>query len=429
MAIAEMFREKGFELKPFREPADVYVINSCTVTGRSDYKSRNAARRARRTGGEDAIVILTGCYAQRDAEKAREIEEIDAVVGNSHKDRIPDLAEKLLVSRMQNGSQLTHTAENFVKPPGSSGAFFPAVSRFGTYTRAFLKIQDGCDYRCTYCAVPDARGPSRSISMLDALSHAVRFVGKGYIELVLTGVHLGTFGKERGETLAELVRVLCRIDGLKRLRLSSIEPLEFSSELLEALHTESKVAPHFHVPLQSGSGKILRAMGRRYSPDEFTDIITRLAGGLQFPGIGTDVLVGFPGETDRDFQRTFDLLAGLPVTYYHVFTFSARPGTPAASYSSQVSSDAKKERSSILKALSAKKNLAFRTSMMGTKQDVLFEKMLGSTDTWTGLTGNYVRVNVHSGNEALGATFRRVEITVVNDETTYGVLTGKNKSI
>lgn len=426
MALAEMFREKGYDIKPFPEQADLYVINSCTVTGRSDYKSRNAARRARRSGGPEAVVILTGCFAQRDSENALEIEEIDAVVGNSHKDMIPEIAEKLLASRREKTSRPQRPAECYVNDPGSRGLFFPIVSRFGTYTRAFLKIQDGCDYRCTYCAVPEARGPSRSIPLEEAVSNAERFIEAGYVELVLTGVHLGTFGKERGETLSALVRELCRNDDLRRLRLSSIEPLEFRDDLMHVLCSEPKVAPHFHIPLQSGSRSILHAMGRRYTPGAFSEIITRLADRLPCPGIGTDVLVGFPGETDKDFRRTVALLASLPVTYFHVFSYSPRHGTPAASYPDQVHPQVKKERSKLLKELSRKKNLEFRTGLTGTTQGVLFEKKTGSSDTWSGLTGNYVRVNVRAGVESVGGTIRDVRITGAEDRETRGVLTGKD---
>jgi len=388
------------------EGADVFVINTCTVTSKSDYRSRQAVRRAIRSNPE-ALVLVTGCYAQVAPDDLAGIDGVDIVLGNAEKEEIVDF----IASGTAQAIKVTPTE---ALPPLGTGTH---IRGFGRYTRAFVKIQDGCDNRCTYCAVPGARGRSRSKSPDQVRRELEVLAREGYREAVLTGVHLGSYGKDlagagskaeksshcgapghpgqtgrsASVTLAGLLRHIAEIPGLERVRLSSVEPTDFSDDLIDVMADPAmKIAPHVHVPLQSGDDGILRSMARPYDRALYQALVERIAGRLPRCGIGADVMVGFPGEDDAAFRNTLDLIAGLPITYLHVFSYSPRPGTPAAGMDRQVEPAVKKERSRILRELGRDKSLHFRRSLIGHPVRVLVLETK-SDGRPTGLGGNYVK--------------------------------------
>ena len=421
--IAELLENDGFDIVPFSETADVYVVNTCTVTMRSDYRSRQMLRRASRIN-PSAVLIATGCYAQREPERLAEMPEVDIVVGNSDKAAIPQLAAEHLALKpsqrpiQAEGARLSLT----VVRPLTVDHFEPLdIIRFRGHTRAFLKIQEGCNRRCTYCAVPDARGPSRSRPLAEVLTQTRTLAENGYREVVLTGVHIGAYDSD-GMRLSHLLRKLVTVDGLDRIRLGSIEPLELTHELADTIVELDAVCDHLHVPLQSGSDDVLAAMRRGHSASEYEQIVRRVTDRLPHVGLGADVMVGFPGETEADFSATIDLIERLPFTYLHVFAYSPRTGTPAAELTESLSGVRKKERSRTLKELSAQRSLAFRTTLLGSELEVLVEKgERGGRALLTGLSDNYIRVEME-GPESLKNHFVRVLVESVDGERTRGTM-------
>ncbi len=381
---------RGYHTSPAFEEADVYVVNTCTVTSKSDRRSRQAVRRAIRSN-PGALVVVTGCYAQRKPHELAGIKGVDVVIGNAEKEGIE---EYLNLGKQQ---------ETVVKTTPTDDMADLASRRhlhgFGSYTRAFAKIQDGCDNHCTYCVVPLARGRSRSKS-LDVVRREIETtVAEGYGEIVLTGVHLGSYGRDLAPqtSLAALLRVLAPTKGLTRMRLSSIEPTDFGDDLIDMLaDPASKLCPHVHVPLQSGDDRILRLMGRPYGRSYYRSLIERIAVAVPRCGIGADVMVAFPAEDRAAFMNTFDLVSDLPITYLHTFAFSPRDGTAAQGFAGQVRPEEKKERSRVMRDLGSEKSMAFRHRLVGEMLEtlVLRATVCGRA---TGLSGNYVRVFFDKG--------------------------------
>ena len=384
--IREAFEAAGYETVAPERRADVYVINTCTVTSKSDYRSRQAVRRAVKANPE-AKVIVTGCYAQLAPQEIAGIPGVDMVIGNAKKAEIVRLLD--LGSRARPRIEITPVA-------GMREIASERYLRgFGKYTRAFVKIQDGCDNRCTYCAVPLARGSSRSKPAAEVTAEIRTLVREGYKEIVLTGVHLGSYGRDLspGCSLADLLRDIAHLD-LGRVRLSSIEPTDFSDELIGLMADPAmRICPHVHIPLQSGDDRILKLMGRNYTGRAYADLVDKIKTRLPDCGIGADVMVGFPTEDEGAFTNTYDLIQRLPITYLHVFSFSPRYTTPAAHMEGHVDTEQKRVRSRILRNLGLEKARLFRRSLMGQIMDVLVlaKKKRGTT---TGLSGNYVRVSL-----------------------------------
>lgn len=382
--IREAVESSGYLSARRGAPADIYVINTCTVTHKSDYRSRQAIRRAIKANPE-ALIVVTGCYAQRFPEEIAEIPGVDIVLGNAGKVLIADF-----VKRSKSGKPLID-----VTPPESANDLRGTrhLKRFGSYTRAFVKIQDGCNYRCTYCAVPSARGRSRSKPLEIVRREIEILTGEGYKEVVLTGVHLGQYGKdlEARTGLTDLLESVVDVEALKRLRLSSVEPNDFTDGLLDLMTDPAmKICPHVHIPLQSGDDGILRAMGRHYTRDAYADLIMKISERVPDCGIGLDVMVGFPGEDEGAFRNSYDLIESLPVTYLHCFSFSRRPRTEACDMEGLVHPEEKKRRSRALRELGFRKNENFRESLVGKELEtlVLTRRQDGLL---TGLSGNYVR--------------------------------------
>ena len=412
--VAESLEALGFVVVPFDAPADVYVVNTCTVTGRSDYRSRQMLRRAARRG-QGALVIATGCYAQRDPDALAAMPEVDLVVGNSSKRDLATLALERLRSDDSDAGE-TRVVVGSLRDEGFE-AF--DIKRFRGYTRAFIKIQDGCDQRCAYCAVPDARGPARSRGFDDVLAQASTLAANGYRELVLTGVHIGAFKDPGGRQLPELLTALAEIDGLVRLRLGSVEPRELTPRLAETILQLGKVCNHLHIPLESGSDSVLRRMGRGYTRARYTEGVRRVTDADPLCGLGTDVMVGFPGETEEDFADTVSLIKSLPYTYLHVFAFSPRGGTAAADMDDQVPAAESKRRSLYLRELGSELSLQFRRGLVGKSLEILVEERGAEEDSLTGLAGNYVRVKT-DGDASLQNKFVNVTVRGADETSTWG---------
>lgn len=403
---------RGFQTVPFEARADVVVVNSCTVTSRADVSDRQMVRRAGRQH-PGARVVVTGCWAQTSPADAAAA-GADLVVGNADKHRIAELIETLVASRERTRPRIE------VSDIATAPALGPAtLATRPTRSRAFLKIQEGCQHRCAFCIVPRARGASRSQRPDLVLDAVRRMVDAGHPEVVLTGVDLGHYGAdlEPTTTLAALLRDAARVPGLRWLRLSSILPAYVTPELVDVLTGSPTIAPHFHVPLQSGSDRVLRRMHRPYNVALYRRVIEQLAGGVPGAGFGADVIVGFPGETDADFAETLGLIEALPFSYLHVFAYSDRAGTDASRLTDRVPERTVAARSAVLRSRSAQKARAFRAAMVGTVVDVLvLERQDRSTGRLVGLTGNYVEV-VFEGPDALRRRLARVRVTAADDES------------
>ena len=374
--------KEGFEAVSWTKGADVFLVNTCTVTEHSDKKSRNIIRKLHRQN-PDSLIFVTGCYAQLKKAEIEAIEGVTAVFGATEKSQIvPSILAKV---RDQEYC------------PEGAGRFFPAYSS-GERTRSFLKVQDGCDYKCHYCTVPYARGESRNIPIAEIIPQAEAIAAEGIKEIVLTGVNTGDFGRSTGETFFNLIRELDKVEGIERYRISSIEPNLLTEEMIDWITSGTKVLPHYHIPLQSGCDTILREMGRRYDTAAFAHKIQYIRERTEVPGgpkvfFGIDVIVGFPGETDELFMETYTFLRDVVrPAFIHIFPYSRRAGTPAAERKDQVQDCKKTLRVQMLEELSAQLHAEFLESNKGVAEQVLFE----STDRkgmMEGYTGNYIRLS------------------------------------
>ncbi|ADL12150.1 tRNA (N(6)-L-threonylcarbamoyladenosine(37)-C(2))-methylthiotransferase MtaB [Acetohalobium arabaticum] len=387
-AMINLFTAADYELVDFSDEADVYVINTCTVTHQGARKSRKMVRRANRRNPQ-AIVAVVGCYPQVSPAEILEIDGVDLIVGTEGQSRIVDLVEQAKrADESLNFVRDISEAEDFEEIP---------LDKFEERTRASLKVQDGCDNFCAYCIIPYTRGSVRSRRIEDAVAEAKRLAASGFKEIVLTGIHLGAYGKEVEEEidLVTLLKELIEISGLERIRLSSIEATEVTSDLIDLIATEEKLCRHLHLPLQNGSDKILAAMNRDYTVQQYADKVAEIRSNIPQIALTTDVMVGFPGETDEDFEATYQLIEELAFSDLHVFKYSKREGTAAAKFSNQVHSKLKKERSAKLRKLADDLASQYRKKFLGAELDVLIEEERdGSTDLLTGLTDNYLRVMI-----------------------------------
>ncbi len=363
-----------------KEEAEVYVINSCVVTGNAEKKCRAAIRQAKRRN-PDAKVAVIGCFSQIGEEELSKMEEVDLIVGNE---------EKFMLKEYLNDSAYSGACHSFVGDISKSGVFIPSWSS-GDRTRSFLKIQDGCDYFCTYCTIPFARGRSRSATVSDTVKTAREIGASGMREIILTGVNIGDFGKPYGETFSDLVHELDKVESIDRIRISSIEPDLLNERMIKFMATSDKFLPHFHIPLQSGSDKILDAMKRKYKREVFSQRVLEIKKHMPHACIAADVIIGFPGENEEDFQDTYSFLESLDISYLHVFTYSERPGTKAATLEGKLTNKEKRERSRKLHELSDQKKKAFYQEHIGSTRPVLFESD-NSDGYMHGFTGNYLKV-------------------------------------
>ena len=383
--------------------SDVVVINTCTVTNTADVEARQMIRRVHREN-PTAKIVVTGCYAQRAPEEIARIEGVTCVIGNSHKEQLaPIVATHYLADSPFPilGSERTAVegADVFCSSIFDSRQLrIIADASGGGRTRPVLKVQDGCSYRCSYCIIPSVRGDSRSLPSAEVIRQAGLLLDQGFREITLTGIHLGGYGRDAGrkETLAQLAQQLLKQKGLERLRLSSIEPLEYTDELIDLVAESPKMAKHFHVPLQSGSNRILRLMRRPYLAEYYRDLVAKMRRRVPDAAIGADVMVGFPTETDEDHANTVQLLDAAPMTYLHVFPYSHRPGTASANFKPEVHGRIAQQRGKELRDISTRKNLEFRSSFVGKELSVL--TLAQDSDAHAqALSTNYLKVEISKG--------------------------------
>ena len=385
--IEESLTKSGFIIVDFKTPADVYIINTCTVTHKTDYQSRQLIRRAQKTNPK-ARIIVTGCYAQAAPESLRKMPGISLILGNREKQRITDFITDQLWEEPHPNLMVSPItgATTFTDQP---------LTSFSKHTRAFLKIQDGCESYCSYCIVPHVRGKSRSLNPKEVLTRLVTLSNHAYKEVVLTGVHLGAYGIDHSPptSLFELLQLIERTKPLPRIRLSSLEPMDISSSLAELVSSSSIICPHLHLPLQSGDNNVLKRMKRPYSASDFTALITGLVSKIPHLCLGVDVMVGFPGETEAQFENTYNLLNDLPISYFHIFPYSRREKTEAASFPDQIPPPVTKSRKNRLNQLNEKKVKYFYSKYLGTKLKVLFEDTRDKkTGFLKGRSRNYIPV-------------------------------------
>ncbi|WAC08409.1 MAG: tRNA (N(6)-L-threonylcarbamoyladenosine(37)-C(2))-methylthiotransferase MtaB [Thermodesulfobacteriota bacterium] len=409
----ENLEEKGFALVPFSEAADIYMINTCTVTGKTDFQARQMVRRAHRNN-PDAKIVVTGCYAQAAPEDLKKIPGVSLVIGNH---------EKWEIGTLLSESEKIPSSGIMVTPIGEE-LFFPEkkIKKFSAKTRFFLKIQDGCNACCSYCIVPHVRGKSRSMTPKTVLDFLSTIGSSGYKEAVLTGIHLGAYGLDLSPqtSLLNLLQKIEKQMSVPRVRLSSIEPNEINQELIDFLADSTIFCPHLHLPLQSGDNTILRKMNRPYSALNFHSLVLRLKNAIKDLAIGADVIVGFPGEGNEEFSQTLRLLEELPITYLHVFPFSPRKGTTAFSFPNKVKGDAVKTRSEILRRLSKKKRESFYRSYLNKKLPILIEaRRHRKTGLLKGLSRNYLSVLIEGSDNLMNQEIT-VRITSVEGEEIKG---------
>lgn len=389
-ALSDMITSMGHKLVRFSEPADIYIVNTCTVTGKTDFQSRQMVRRANRTN-PDAAIIVTGCYAQLSPDHFLNLDGVRLVTGNAEKDRLPELIA---------GLDTTLSKKVLVGDIKEAGAISRlAPSSFPGRTRAFIRIQDGCDSSCAYCVVPSVRGKSRSMPLENAGTQIKRLAAAGHLETVLSGIHLGMYGKDLmpALTLADLLRFLDEHSPIRRIRLSSIEPQEISQEIVDLLAGSEAFCPHLHIPLQSGDDEILAAMNRNYDSGFFAELAGRLFRSIPGLAMGTDIIVGFPGETEKNFENTVDLVNSIPFSYLHVFPYSDRPGTAASTMKGKVPAEVKSRRAAVLREIGVRKRQSFAEKFTGKRLSVLVESRKDrETGCFKGFSENYIPVLVRN---------------------------------
>lgn len=416
-AMLEMFKEDGYEQVGSEDYADVYVINTCTVTHMSDRKSRQYIRRMKKKN-PDAIIAVVGCYSQVSPEEILEIEEVNLVMGTNERRTIVSEIKKL---QDVQGEKKASTVDDIMKVRAFEEI---EISQSNGRTRAFMKIQDGCDRFCTYCIIPYARGGKvRSRDMESIVNEAKTLAENGYEEVVLTGIHVASYGKDlRDEkvTLLDVIKKVNEIDGIKRIRTSSVEPILFTDEFVSEVSKMKKVMPHYHLSLQSGCDETLKRMNRRYTTAEYKEIVEKLRREIPDVAITTDVIVGFPGETEEEFEQTYNFLKDIGLCQMHIFKYSPRKGTKAAEMGDQVSPQVKHERSDKLIQLNKENFEKFASRMVGKEFEVLFEQEIGE-NRYEGLTPNYLKTIVTSNEDICGKVLT-VKITEVKDEYIEGIL-------
>lgn len=407
-AMSELFLKNGYKVCDFETPADIYVINTCTVTGMSDRKSRQIIRRAKKMN-ENAYIIVTGCYAQVSPDDVAKIEGVNLVLGAKEREKIVELLKE-------------HTGENFYSHRSDIShihEFEPlAISDYQDRTRAYIKVQEGCNQFCSYCIIPYARGPIRSRALSDVLEETKRLSLAGFSEVTYVGIHIASYGLDLGDcTLCDLLLSADKIDGIKRIRLSSIEPMTLNAEFIQKISGAKKLCHHFHLSLQSGCDETLKRMNRKYTADEYFEIVSGLRKHFPDVSITTDIMVGFPGETDEEFSKTCEFLEKVSFSGAHIFQYSRRCGTPADGFPNQVPASIKAERSKIVKEITDKSKYEFMKKFVGKNKEVLFEQRLNKF--FEGKTDNYMNVLVETEND-LSGMYKKVHLESIKNGSFIG---------
>lgn len=412
--IARDFSSEGFQRVDFSSPADIYVINTCSVTENADKRFKTIVKQAHKSNPE-AFVAAIGCYAQLKPKELADVNGVDLVLGATEKFNITSYINDLL-----NQPETKRTQAQIHSCEIEDADFYVGSYSIGDRTRAFLKVQDGCDYKCTYCTIPLARGISRSDTLENVLKNASEISAKGIKEIVLTGVNIGDYGKgefgnkKHEHTFFDLCKAFDEVEGIERLRISSIEPNLLKNETIEFVANSRTFVPHFHIPLQSGSNELLKLMRRRYMRELYIDRVKKIKEVMPHACIGVDVIVGFPGETEELFLETYQFLTELDISYLHVFTYSERDNTPAAAMGGAVDKGVRHKRSKMLRGLSVKKRRAFYDKQLGSTRTVLFESE-NKEGYIHGFTENYVKVK-YPWNPALVNTLHQVKLTKIDDD-------------
>lgn len=411
-AMAEMFKQKGYDITDFENPADVYVINTCTVTNMSDRKSRQIIRRAKKIN-PNAIIAVTGCYAQTSPEDVKKIDGVNLVVGTKDRKNIVELTEAAqadICTDAVSDIMHTHTFENL------------SINTYQSRTRAYIKIQDGCSQFCSYCIIPYARGPIRSRQPEEVISEIKKLAYDGFSEVILTGIHVASYGKDLGNCdLASLICAVNEINGIKRIRLSSIEPMALNHDFIEKIKNAKKLCHHFHLSLQSGCDDTLKRMNRKYTCSEYESIVYGLRNLYPDSAITTDIMVGFPGETEEEFQQTCEFVEKIQFADAHIFQYSMRKGTPAAKRADQIAPETKEVRSKVIAQITKKSHDEYIQKFIGQEVEVLFEQPYNQKEGYfEGKTNNYLTVIVPT-SENLSGQFRFVKLLKFSD----GVLVGE----
>ena len=411
-AIAELFAEKGYEIVGIDEEADVYVINTCTVTNFGDKKSRQLIRKVKRQN-ENAIVAVVGCYAQTAPQELMKVEGVNLVIGTKDRAQIVEMVENY---KTENG------VENHVSDIMKERVFEPlSIQKLANRTRAYLKIQDGCSQYCSYCIIPYARGPIRSRDPQDVLAEVKRLAENGFKEVVLTGIHVASYGKDRHDTsLLEILRQVHEVEGIERIRFSSIEPNVVTEEFAQAIADMPKVCDHFHLSLQSGCDKTLKEMNRKYDTEKYRQAAATLRKYLPEVALTTDIIAGFPGETEEDFQASYDFAKEIGFAKIHAFPYSPKRGTPAAARKDQLLNAVKAERSHRLIELSDKMADDFIQAYVGKEVEVLYERVIGE-GIYEGHTTNYIKVKGTSDKD-LTNVICKTKITKAENEELFGTV-------
>lgn len=403
-AVEEMFIKRGYQIVPFFKFADIYLINTCTVTSMSEKKSRQIIRRAKKLNPK-SIVVVIGCYSQKEPEKILDMENVNLVLGTTDRNKIVDEVEKIS----------NYDKKNIVRDVFEDKEFEEiSIDSTSKHTRAFLKIQDGCDRYCSYCIIPYTRGRVRSKKINNIIEEVKSLAENGYKEIVLTGIHLASYGKDlENVSIINVIEEIEKIDKIERVRLGSIEPKLIDVEFLERIKKCNKFCPNFHISLQSGSDKTLKRMNRRYTTEEYYQSVEKIRTYFDNPVITTDIIVGFPGETEEEFDETYEFLKKIKFYQTHIFKYSRREGTKAYNMKNQIPSEIKNNRSKILLELSYKNKKQYEEDMIGRKEIILIEEKEGKY--FTGHTKNFVKVYLKS-NENLQGKIQKVKIIKLDED-------------
>ena len=408
-AMQQMLEEAGYEIVPFSEKADVYVINTCSVTNMADRKSRQMLHRAKKLN-PDAAVVAAGCYVQTKEDEAKCDEAIDILIGNNQKKELVERLDAFFAGRGEKVEavvDINHEKQAFEEL---------TLDHAAEHTRAFIKVQDGCNQFCSYCIIPYARGRVRSRNVQNVLEEVKRLAASGYQEVVLTGIHLSSYGIDCEESLLHLIQMVHQVEGIRRIRLGSLEPRIVTETFAEELAKMEKICPHFHLSLQSGCDATLARMNRKYTTEEYENACNILRKNFTHPAITTDVIVGFPGETEEEFEETRKFLEEIDLYEMHVFKYSIRKGTKAADMKPQINDQIKAKRSNVLLEMSKQHQKEFETKQLGMVKEVLIEeKMHGKDHYYTGHTKEYIKVALYS-EEPLENKIVKVKLRQILDD-------------
>lgn len=408
-AMSSLFKQRGYEIASFDDVCDIYIINTCTVTGEGERKSRQMIRRAHSTN-PDSTIVVTGCMSQVSPEKVSQIEGVSIVMGTSERTRIVDVTEEYIRENKK------HRLQDIMKKRDYEEMW---ISSYEAQTRAFVKIEDGCTEFCTYCIIPYARGPVRSRKCESIKKEAMELAKNGYREIVLTGIHIGSYGKDlKDKTLLDAIKAVNDVKDIKRIRLGSVEPRILSEEFIEQISKMPKVCDHFHISLQSGCDRTLKAMNRKYTAEEYKRAVENLRKAYKNPAITTDIIAGFPGETKEDFEKSYEFMKEISFSEAHIFPYSPRKGTKAADFPNQLEKKVKNERAKKMIELSKKLHNEYLSNFVGDTKEVLFERK-AKDGYYEGHMSNYICVKAKSEID-LCNNFKDVKISYIKDGIAYG---------